>query len=87
MARLLTMEQKQQRINDSESCLALFTRNKQDFLRRYDSERNMGFTISLRSQVGSQLIDVRPVKAARSVQKHNSRPTKWWRPYSGMRMV
>lgn len=33
--RLLTMEQKQQRINDSESCLALFTRNKQDFLRRY----------------------------------------------------
>ena len=33
--RLLTMEQKQQRMNDSESCLALFTRNKQDFLRRY----------------------------------------------------
>ena len=33
--RLLTMEQKQQRVNDSESCLSLFTRNKQDFLRRY----------------------------------------------------
>ena len=29
------MEQKQQRINDSKSCLALFTRNKKDFLRRY----------------------------------------------------
>ena len=33
--RLLTMEQKQQRVDDSESCLSLFTRNKQDFLRRY----------------------------------------------------
>ena len=29
------MEQKQQRVDDSESCLSLFTRNKQDFLRRY----------------------------------------------------
>ncbi len=33
---LLTMEQKQHRINDSESCLTLFTFNKQDF-----NERNM----------------------------------------------
>ena len=28
------MEQKHQRVNDSESCLSLFARNKQDFLRR-----------------------------------------------------
>ena len=33
--RLLPMEQKQQRVDDSESCLSLFTRNKQDFLRRF----------------------------------------------------
>lgn len=33
--RLLTVDQKQQRIDDSESCLELFNRNKQDFLRRY----------------------------------------------------
>ena len=33
--RLLTMEQKQQQVDDTESCLSLFTRNKQDFLRRY----------------------------------------------------
>ena len=33
--RLLTMEQKQQRVDDSVSCLSLFTRNKQDFLPRY----------------------------------------------------
>ena len=33
--RLITMEQKQQRVDDSESCLSLFTRNKQDLLRRY----------------------------------------------------
>jgi len=33
--RVLKMEQKQQRVDDSQSCLSLFTRNKQDFLRRY----------------------------------------------------
>jgi len=33
--RLLTVEQKQQRIDDSERCLELFNRNKMDFLRRY----------------------------------------------------
>ena len=35
MPRLLTMEQKQQQVDDSESCLSLLTRNKQDLLRRY----------------------------------------------------
>ena len=33
--RLLTVDQKQQRVDDSEQCLAMFTRNKSDFLRRY----------------------------------------------------
>ena len=33
--RLLTPDQKQQRIDDSEACLALFNRDKKDFLRRY----------------------------------------------------
>ena len=33
--RLLTVEQEQQRIHDSERCLKLLTRNKKDFLRRY----------------------------------------------------
>ena len=33
--RLLTPEQKQQRIDDSKSCLAMFTRNKSEFLHQY----------------------------------------------------
>ena len=33
--RLLTPDQKQQRIEDSERCLELFKRGKMDFLRRY----------------------------------------------------
>ncbi|KAL7725070.1 hypothetical protein ACLKA6_010344 [Drosophila palustris] len=33
--RLLTPEQKQQRIDESKSCLDMFTRNKSEFLRRY----------------------------------------------------
>ena len=33
--RLLTVDQKQQDVNDSERCLKLFQRNKKDFLMRY----------------------------------------------------
>ncbi|XP_014475531.1 PREDICTED: histone-lysine N-methyltransferase SETMAR-like, partial [Dinoponera quadriceps] len=33
--RVLTFDQKQQRVDDSEHCLELFRRNKTDFLRRY----------------------------------------------------
>ncbi|KAL7727958.1 hypothetical protein ACLKA6_019517 [Drosophila palustris] len=35
LPRLLTPEQKQQRIDESKSCLDMFTRNKSEFLRRY----------------------------------------------------
>ncbi|XP_018349932.1 PREDICTED: histone-lysine N-methyltransferase SETMAR-like [Trachymyrmex septentrionalis] len=33
--RLLTVDQKQQRVDDSESCLAMFQKDRKDFLRRY----------------------------------------------------
>jgi hypothetical protein len=33
--RVLKIEQKQQRFDDSEQCLAIFNRNKDKFLRRY----------------------------------------------------
>jgi hypothetical protein len=33
--RVLTIDQKQQRIDDSEPCLAIFNRNKDEFFRRY----------------------------------------------------
>lgn len=33
--RLLTVDQKQERVDDSEQCLAMFKRNKPEFLRRY----------------------------------------------------
>ncbi|XP_035224375.1 uncharacterized protein LOC118197016 [Stegodyphus dumicola] len=33
--RVLTIEQKQQQVDDSQSCFSPFTRNKQDFLHRY----------------------------------------------------
>ena len=35
MPRLLTPDQKQQRVEDSNRCLELFKRGKKDFLRRY----------------------------------------------------
>jgi hypothetical protein len=35
LPRLLTIDQKQQRVVDSQQCLAIFNRNKDEFLRRY----------------------------------------------------
>ncbi|KOX80509.1 hypothetical protein WN51_12992 [Melipona quadrifasciata] len=35
MPRLLTPDQKQRRVDDSERCLELFKRDRKDFLRRY----------------------------------------------------
>ena len=35
MPRLLTVDQKQQHVDDSERCLQLFPRNKKEFLRKY----------------------------------------------------
>jgi hypothetical protein len=35
LPRLLTIEQNQQRVDDSEQCLAIFNRNKDEFFRRY----------------------------------------------------
>jgi hypothetical protein len=32
---VLTIDQKQQRVDDSEQCLAIFNRNKDEFFRRY----------------------------------------------------
>jgi hypothetical protein len=35
LPRLLTIDQNQQRVDDSEQCLAIFNRNKCEFFRRY----------------------------------------------------
>jgi hypothetical protein len=35
LPRLLTIDQNQQRVDDSEQCLAIFNRNKDEFFRRY----------------------------------------------------
>jgi hypothetical protein len=35
LPRLLTIYQNQQRVDDSEQCLAIFNRNKDEFFRRY----------------------------------------------------
>ena len=51
--RLLTIEQKQQRVDDSESCLLLFTRNKQDFYVGMWQWTKHGSIILLRSRGGS----------------------------------
>jgi hypothetical protein len=35
LPRMLTIDQNQQRVDDSEQCLAIFNRNKDEFFRRY----------------------------------------------------
>ena len=84
---LLTMEQKQQRVDDSKSCFSLFTLNKQDFLHRYVTMDETWIHLSLRSRSGSQLSGVQPVKAVRSFRKRNSQLAKSWRQFFGIRTV
>ena len=43
--RLLTVDQKRERIDDSEQCLAMFKRNKPEFLRRYVTMDETHFTL------------------------------------------
>jgi hypothetical protein len=38
MPRVFTIDQKQQRVDDSEQCLAIFNHNKDEFFRRYMDE-------------------------------------------------
>ena len=83
--RFLTMEQTQQRVDDSESCLSLFTRNKQDFLRGYvamDETWIHHFTPELKRQ-SAEWHGMQPVKAVWSVRKRNSQLAKSWRQFLG----
>ncbi|KAL7724756.1 hypothetical protein ACLKA6_008633 [Drosophila palustris] len=70
--RLLTPEQKQQRIDESKSCLDMFTRNKSEFLRRYITMDETWIHHFTQSQIGSLLSGMQPVKAAQSDQRRSS---------------
>ena len=85
--RLLTVDQKQQRVDDSECCLQLFQRNKKNFLRKYVIMVETWIQHSLRSQIGSQLSRQRQVKAVQSDQRRNHQQARFWPPYFGMSKV
>lgn len=82
--RLLTMEQKQQRVVESERCLDLFERDKKNFLRRYVTMDETWIT-TRQSQKDRLLSGDLKTKAAQSVQRLNNRPARLWRLFFGMR--
>ena len=82
--RLLTVEQKQQRIHDWKRCLKLFTRNKKDLLRRYITMNETWihhFTPESRraSAEWREEGESRP----KSVRRHNRQQASSWSLYFG----
>lgn len=69
--RLLTVNQKQQRVVDSERCLQILSAIKRIFLHGMWQWMKHGFITTLQSQIDSQLSGGKPGKAVRNDQKHN----------------
>jgi hypothetical protein len=85
---VLTIDQKPQRIEDSEECLAIFNRNKDEFFRRYII---MDVTWLLRNTTESNQQSVEWTERDEPSPKHGktqpSQLARLWHKYSGMRVV
>ncbi|GFW51568.1 putative DD34D transposase [Trichonephila clavipes] len=84
----LTINQKQQRIDDSKQCLELFNRNKSELLRRYvtvDQTWLQHFTPESYRQ--SQPSGLHVMNRLQSVERCKSRLARLWHQYSGILMV
>jgi hypothetical protein len=62
---LLTMDQNQQRVNDSEQCLAIFNRNKDEFFSRYIRMNDVTHPID------SQPSELNAMNRIQSVERRN----------------
>ncbi|GFW55338.1 hypothetical protein TNCV_117241 [Trichonephila clavipes] len=83
----LTIDQKQQRIDDSKQCLELFNRNKSEFLRRYVRWMKHGSIISYRSPIDSQPNGLQVMNQLQSVERRKSRLARLWHQNSGIFML
>jgi hypothetical protein len=73
LPRLLTIDQNQQRVDDSEQCLAIFYRNKDEFFRRYitmDVTWLLCFT-TLQSPIDSQPSGLNAMNRIQTMERHN----------------
>jgi hypothetical protein len=69
LARVLTIDQKQQLVDDSEQCLAIFNHNKDEFFRRYitmDEKWLLHYT--LQSPIDSQPSELNAMNRIQSVE-------------------
>jgi hypothetical protein len=65
--RVLAIDQKQQRFDDSEQCLAIFNRNKDDILQWMKH----GCFTTLQSPIDSQLSGLNAMNRSQSVERRN----------------
>jgi hypothetical protein len=85
--RVLTIDQKQQRFDNSEQCLAIFNRNKYEFFRRRTTWiKNVCFT-TLQSPIDSHLSGLNAMNRIQSVERRNGQLVRLWHQYSGMCVV
>ena len=81
MSRLLTVDEKQQRVDASEECLGIFERNEAEFFRRYITMDEVWIHHHTPEYKRRHLSGQRPVKAARSAQRLNNGLEKSWHSF------
>ena len=84
--RLLTVDQKRQRVVNSERCLELFRRNKPNFLRRYVTMDETWIHHYTSESRGRQPSGLQSVRSVQSGQKGKCGPVRLWPQYFGMLM-
>ncbi|GFV45543.1 putative mariner transposase [Trichonephila clavipes] len=80
--RELTIDPKQQRIDDSKQCLELLNSNKSEFLRRYVTMDETWPYISHRSPIDCRPSGLHVINRLQSVKRRKSRLARLWHQYS-----
>jgi hypothetical protein len=83
--RVLTIDQKQQRVDDSEQCLAIFNRNKDEFFRRYIT-MDASWLLHYTSESNRQSA-LNAMNRIQSVERRNGPLERLLHQYSGMHVV
>jgi hypothetical protein len=84
---VLKIDQNQQRFDDSEQCLAIFNRNKDQFFRRYITMEETWLLNILQSPNDSQPSELNAMNRIQNVERRNGQMARLWHQYSGIRVV
>jgi hypothetical protein len=86
--RAFTIDQKQQRVDDSEHCLAIFNHNKDEFFHRYITmDETWLIHYTPESNPDSQPSRLNAINRIRSVERRNGQLARLWHQYTGFDII